>query len=232
MLQFATGPQERLVCDVHALTDFLSNCGSFLSGHVEVVKLLLSHSADVMSKDKRGYTPLHAAAASGQLDVVKYLMRLVVEVKCLIAAMDYIFCRSCEVQPWPDVINFLHISWEELLCLPSDWWTQRFWEHGSPHGLLHRAGQCGHWAGELWGKHQSGQPPRQHAAASGCRLLQRGAVSRAAHQQWCWCQRAGKELIFNKWFCCLIVVIDQRIRYADNEDLRHNFYWTCIMFAV
>lgn len=45
------------------------------------MKLLVSHSADVMCKDKRGYTPLHAAAASGQLDVVKYLLRLVVEVK-------------------------------------------------------------------------------------------------------------------------------------------------------
>lgn len=65
---------------------------------MEVVKLLLSHSADVMSKDKQGYTPLHAASASGQLDVVKYLMRLIVEVKCLIAAMYYIFCVLCEVQ--------------------------------------------------------------------------------------------------------------------------------------
>lgn len=48
---------------------------------MEVVKLLLSHSADVMCKDKQGYTPLHAAAVSGHLDVVKYLMRLVEEVK-------------------------------------------------------------------------------------------------------------------------------------------------------
>lgn len=99
MLQFATCLQERLVCcDVHPLTDVLSNCESLFSGHVEVMKLLLSHSADVMSKDKRGYTPLHAAAASGQLDVVKYLMRLVVEVKCPISAMYYIFCVLCDVQ--------------------------------------------------------------------------------------------------------------------------------------
>lgn len=47
------------------------------------MKLLVSHSADVASKDKRGYTPLHAAAASGHADVVQYLLRLGVEVKCL-----------------------------------------------------------------------------------------------------------------------------------------------------
>uniref|UniRef100_A0A665UFP3 Serine/threonine-protein phosphatase 6 regulatory ankyrin repeat subunit C-like n=1 Tax=Echeneis naucrates TaxID=173247 RepID=A0A665UFP3_ECHNA len=40
------------------------------------MKLLVSHSADVTCKDKRGYTPLHAAAASGHLDAVQYLLRL------------------------------------------------------------------------------------------------------------------------------------------------------------
>lgn len=50
---------------------------------MDVVKLLVSNGADVTCKDKRGYTPLHAAAASGQLDMVKYLLRLVVEVKYL-----------------------------------------------------------------------------------------------------------------------------------------------------
>uniref|UniRef100_A0A8C8IR10 Ankyrin repeat domain 52 n=1 Tax=Oncorhynchus tshawytscha TaxID=74940 RepID=A0A8C8IR10_ONCTS len=46
------------------------------SGHLEIVKLLVSRSADAMCRDKRGYTPLHAAAASGQIEVVKYLLRL------------------------------------------------------------------------------------------------------------------------------------------------------------
>uniref|UniRef100_A0A8C8IQK4 Ankyrin repeat domain 52 n=1 Tax=Oncorhynchus tshawytscha TaxID=74940 RepID=A0A8C8IQK4_ONCTS len=41
-----------------------------------IVKLLVSRSADAMCRDKRGYTPLHAAAASGQIEVVKYLLRL------------------------------------------------------------------------------------------------------------------------------------------------------------
>jgi len=40
-----------------------------------VVKLLVSQGSDKSCKDKRGYTPLHAAAASGHVDVVKYLLR-------------------------------------------------------------------------------------------------------------------------------------------------------------
>lgn len=63
------------------------------------MKLLVSHGADVMCKDKRGYTPLHAAAASGQLDMVKYLLRLAVEVKWLvmiIAAMHFMYCMLSE----------------------------------------------------------------------------------------------------------------------------------------
>lgn len=56
------------------------------------MKLLVSHSADVMCKDKQGYTPLHAAALSGQLDVIKYLLRLVVEVMWLV-----IYYYSCYV---------------------------------------------------------------------------------------------------------------------------------------
>lgn len=52
----------------------------FLSGHVEVVKLLVSRSADKSCKDKQGYTPLHAAAASGHIEIVKYLLRMGAEV--------------------------------------------------------------------------------------------------------------------------------------------------------
>lgn len=40
-----------------------------------MVKLLVSQGSDKSCKDKRGYTPLHAAAASGHVDVVKYLLR-------------------------------------------------------------------------------------------------------------------------------------------------------------
>lgn len=52
----------------------------FPVGHVEVVKLLVSRSADKSCKDKQGYTPLHAAAASGHIEIVKYLLRMGAEV--------------------------------------------------------------------------------------------------------------------------------------------------------
>lgn len=51
-----------------------------LLGHMEVVRLLVSHGAEVVCKDKKGYTPLHAAASSGMISVVKYLLDLGVEV--------------------------------------------------------------------------------------------------------------------------------------------------------
>lgn len=53
---------------------------SFSSGHIEVVKLLASHGAEVACKDKKSYTPLHAAASSGMISVVKYLLDLGVDV--------------------------------------------------------------------------------------------------------------------------------------------------------
>ena len=40
-------------------------------GHIEVVKLLVAHGAEVTCKDKKSYTPLHA---------VKYLLDLGVDV--------------------------------------------------------------------------------------------------------------------------------------------------------
>lgn len=52
-----------------------------LLGHMEVVRLLVSHGAEVVCKDKKGYTPLHAAASSGMIGVVKYLLDLGVEVR-------------------------------------------------------------------------------------------------------------------------------------------------------
>lgn len=53
----------------------------FLSkGHIEVVKLLASHGAEVACKDKKSYTPLHAAASSGMISVVKYFLDLGVDV--------------------------------------------------------------------------------------------------------------------------------------------------------
>lgn len=53
----------------------------FRTGHLEVLKLLVARGADVMCKDKKGYTLLHTAAASGQIEVVRHLLRLGVEVR-------------------------------------------------------------------------------------------------------------------------------------------------------
>lgn len=59
----------------------LRSCFSFfLLGHIEVVKLLVTHGAEVMCRDKKSYTPLHAAASSGMISVVKYLLDLGVDV--------------------------------------------------------------------------------------------------------------------------------------------------------
>lgn len=51
------------------------------AGHLEVLKLLVARGADVACKDKKGYTLLHTAAASGQIEVVRHLLRLGVEVR-------------------------------------------------------------------------------------------------------------------------------------------------------
>jgi len=40
----------------------------------------VSQGAEISCKDKRGYTPLHAAASNGQIAVVKHLLSLAVEV--------------------------------------------------------------------------------------------------------------------------------------------------------
>ncbi|KAL0626525.1 Serine/threonine-protein phosphatase 6 regulatory ankyrin repeat subunit B [Plecturocebus cupreus] len=48
--------------------------------HLDVVALLINHGAEVTCKDKKGYTPLHAAASNGQINVVKHLLNLGVEI--------------------------------------------------------------------------------------------------------------------------------------------------------
>lgn len=58
-------------------------------GHIEVVKLLASHGAEVACKDKKFYTPLHAAASSGMISVVKYLLDLGVDVSSAHTAQTF-----------------------------------------------------------------------------------------------------------------------------------------------
>lgn len=77
-------PQKRRVC-----ISLFSRFSPLLPvGHMEVVRLLVSHGAEVVCKDKKGYTPLHAAASSGMIGVVKYLLDLGVEV-CLPLPQNY-----------------------------------------------------------------------------------------------------------------------------------------------
>lgn len=62
------------------------------SGHIEVVKLLVAQGAEVTCKDKKSYTPLHAAASSGMISVVKYLLDLGVDVGVLSMMKNGVFC--------------------------------------------------------------------------------------------------------------------------------------------
>lgn len=151
----------------------ISNCGMALSGfpigHVEVVKLLVSRSADKSCKDKQGYTPLHAAAASGHIEIVKYLLRMGAEVSGSASTFKRI-TWSC-ITEWERVTSRLlsstiSLSWMihsfegvqhpsshrlifyHFCVLLSDWWAQWIWKHSSPCGLLHGAGGGGYRAGQ------------------------------------------------------------------------------------
>ncbi len=43
-----------------------------LDGNMSAVRLLLRHGADVNKQDEDTWTPLHAACAEGQADIVRY----------------------------------------------------------------------------------------------------------------------------------------------------------------
>ena len=47
-----------------------------LPGHTDCINSLVGSGADVNVKDKKHYTPLHAAAAGGQCHAVKMLLEL------------------------------------------------------------------------------------------------------------------------------------------------------------
>lgn len=65
-----------------------------VSGHLEVVKLLVASGAEVDCKDKKAYTPLHAAASSGMSSTVHYLLSLGVNVSTDIRTVS-LKCRLC-----------------------------------------------------------------------------------------------------------------------------------------
>lgn len=67
-------------------------CCFLCQGHLDVVALLINHGAEVACKDKKGYTPLHAAASHGQINVVKHLLNLGVEVSYAECIITWALC--------------------------------------------------------------------------------------------------------------------------------------------
>lgn len=51
------------------------NCLRILSGHLDVVKLLLNHRADVKVQDSDGNTAAHRAGQNGHFNIVELLLQ-------------------------------------------------------------------------------------------------------------------------------------------------------------
>lgn len=106
----------------------MGNCSSclmyvlLLSGHLEVLKLLVARGADITCKDKKGYTLLHTAAASGQIEVVKQLLRHGVEASPVIASIQgKLWCGEAS----DDFSHVLNVHYHVLKCMQvqiqADW---------------------------------------------------------------------------------------------------------------
>jgi hypothetical protein len=50
------------------------NIGAAAAGHTKIVELLLRHGADPSIREQGGYTPLHAAAQNGDVEMIKALI--------------------------------------------------------------------------------------------------------------------------------------------------------------
>ncbi|KAA0708129.1 hypothetical protein E1301_Tti023431 [Triplophysa tibetana] len=78
-------------------------------GHLEVVKLLLSCSADISCRDKQGFTPIHVAALSGHIEVVKCLLRHgaeIDEVDVLGNTALHMACYTCQRRVASELIYY------------------------------------------------------------------------------------------------------------------------------
>lgn len=82
------------------------SCLVLTPGHIEVVKLLASHGAEVACKDKKSYTPLHAAASSGMISVVKYLLDSGVDVSSTYSVIVFIALTLLDLRRY-----YISIHW-------------------------------------------------------------------------------------------------------------------------
>ncbi|KAH0619086.1 hypothetical protein JD844_018734, partial [Phrynosoma platyrhinos] len=60
------------LCNEDGLTALHQCC---IDNYEDIVKLLLNHGADVNAKDNELWTPLHAAATCGHINLVKILIQ-------------------------------------------------------------------------------------------------------------------------------------------------------------
>lgn len=175
------------------------------------MKLLASHGAEVACKDKKSYTPLHAAASSGMISVVKYLLDLGVDVSSAYMAVVLValmlldlrrYCITiCNCPGW----KWQHSSQktESSSCLY--WWgklcrlecpdqrAQRVRQHAPPRGLLQRAGRGGERAHRVRSQREPSERERLRTATLYCRFAPRGPVPGAPRVQRGRRQHQGQE---------------------------------------
>lgn len=92
-------------------------CCFVSTGHLDVVALLVNHGAEVTCKDKKGYTPLHAAASNGQISVVKHLLNLGVEVSYDSGITPWCICGFSVVRKLNPVSLWVFCCSEIKSCL-------------------------------------------------------------------------------------------------------------------
>lgn len=104
---------------------------SSFEGHLEVVALLINHGAEVTCKDKKGYTPLHAAASNGQINIVKHLLNLGVEVRVSLYSKIIFFSYGCcYISEASKESSSCFLDCEKHLILCVDYWfksQETFW---------------------------------------------------------------------------------------------------------